>query len=267
VWKRARHDAGWHGSVVLRKLLNARSFDFPKSLYAVRDALEPVVGTKPDALVLDFFAGSGTTAHAVALLNHADGGRRVSISVTNNEVGANDEKVLREADQRPGDPEWEQCGIFRSITVPRIVSAFTGVRPDGELVELDYDDGSSAADGLKENVEFFDLTYEDPERVRYGLGFEAIAPLLWFRAGSRGARISSVADTFAVADAYAVLFDVDAAAGFVAAVRSDPGLEVAYVVTDDETQFQVVAGQLPHGIDTVRLYAAYLDTFRIQAGA
>lgn len=64
VWKRARHDAGWHGSVVLRKLLNARLFDFPKSVYAVRDALEPIIGGKRDALVLDFFAGSGTTAHA-----------------------------------------------------------------------------------------------------------------------------------------------------------------------------------------------------------
>jgi len=116
-------------------------------------------------------------------------------------------------------------------------------------------------------VEFFDLTYEDPERVRHGLGFEAVAPLLWFRAGSEGSRIDSVDGPYAVADTYAVLFDLDAAAGFVGAVRAKPELRIAYIVTDDDTQFQVVAGQLPHSVESVRLYAAYLDNFRIQAGA
>ncbi len=51
------------------------------------------------------------------------------------------------------------------------------------------------------------------------------------------------------------------------AVRAKPELRIAYIVTDDETQFQVVAGQLPHSVQPVRLYAAYLDNFRIQAGA
>ena len=55
---------------------------------------------KPDAVVLDFFAGSGTTAHAVTRLNRQDGGRRQSIMVTNNEVSADEAKELRE----PGSP-------------------------------------------------------------------------------------------------------------------------------------------------------------------
>jgi adenine-specific DNA-methyltransferase len=119
------------------------------------------------------------------------------------------------------------------------------------------------AEGFNENVEFFDLIYEGPDRVRHGLGFEAIAPLLWLRAGSRGARIESAADDFVVADAYAVLFNLDAAASFIEAVRAQPRLTTAYIVTDDEAQFQVVARQLPARLLSVRLYAAYLDNAKI----
>lgn len=58
-----------------------------KSLYAVHDAIRFFVSKKPDAVVLDFFAGSGTTMHAVNLLNEEDGGQRRCILVTNNEIG------------------------------------------------------------------------------------------------------------------------------------------------------------------------------------
>jgi adenine-specific DNA-methyltransferase len=137
VWKRARHDAGWGGRFSRdAEALNARAFDFSKSLYAVRDALAPVIGNKRDAIVLDFFAGSGTTAHAEALLNRADGGRRITISITNNEVGALDEKRLRECGWRAGDPEGEQRGIFHSVTVPRVTAALTGIRVGVQSVGL-----------------------------------------------------------------------------------------------------------------------------------
>ena len=76
MWHRSRHDAGTGGADLLRELLGGRRFDFPKSLYAVRDTLDALVASKPDALILDFFAGSGTTLHATALLNTEDGGRR-----------------------------------------------------------------------------------------------------------------------------------------------------------------------------------------------
>jgi adenine-specific DNA-methyltransferase len=76
VWWNSRHDAGTHGTTLLHHLLGKRNaFPFPKSLYAVRDALLTVIAQRPDALVLDFFAGSGTTAHAVALINAQLGGK------------------------------------------------------------------------------------------------------------------------------------------------------------------------------------------------
>jgi adenine-specific DNA-methyltransferase len=266
VWKRARHDAGWHGSVVLRKLLNARLFDFPKSLYAVRDALEPVIGNKRDALVIDFFAGSGTTAHAVALLNRADGGRRISISITNNEVGAGEAKQLREAGYRAGDPEWEQRGIFRGVIVPRITSAMTGVRPDGAPVELEYDDESSGADGFEENVEFCAMTYEAPRAVAHHRSFQAVAPLLWLRAGSRGRRIEQPSEAFDLADTYGVLFDTDYSRDFLSAVRDARSVGMAFVVTDDDRAYQLVCADLPARVEPIRLYSSYLTNFAINAG-
>ncbi len=42
------------------------------------------------------------------------------------------------------------------------------------------------ADGFEENVEFFALTYEDPDLVQLGLAFEAVSPLLWLMAGAQG---------------------------------------------------------------------------------
>ena len=67
IWWNSRHDAGTHGTTMLHQILGRRdAFPFAKSLYAVRDTLLTVVGDRPNALVLDFFAGSGTTLHATA---------------------------------------------------------------------------------------------------------------------------------------------------------------------------------------------------------
>ncbi len=95
VWHRSRHDAGAYGKDLIGALLGGtRTFPFPKSLYAVEDALRPLVIARPEAVVLDFFAGSGTTAHAVMRLNRQDGGRRQCILVTNNEVSADEQEKL-----------------------------------------------------------------------------------------------------------------------------------------------------------------------------
>ena len=132
VWWNTRHDAGTHGTTLLHNLLAKRGiFQFPKSVYAVRDCLATVVGNRKDALVLDFFAGSGTTLHAVNLLNVADDGSRRCILVTNNEVSEADAKRLARAGVRPGDPEWEAEGICRSVTWPRTAFTIRGERGDG----------------------------------------------------------------------------------------------------------------------------------------
>ena len=86
VWVDPKYDASRHGSSILNKLVDSH-FEFPKSIHAVKDCLECVIKEKREALVLDFFAGSGTTGHAVSLLNKEDDGTRRFILCTNNENG------------------------------------------------------------------------------------------------------------------------------------------------------------------------------------
>lgn len=270
LWVRDSHDASIYGSTFLRGILPGRKFPFPKSLYAVEDCLRFVVKDKPEATILDFFAGSGTTAHAVMRLNHQDGGRRQSISVTNNEVSADEQKSLRERGLHPGDSDWEEWGICEYVTKPRIKAVVTGKAPEGKPIEGDYRfiDEFPMSEGFEENVEFFTLTYEDAEAVRLDLAFTAVAPMLWLRAGGQGSRIDTRTDTFAVADHYGVLFDPDHWRGFVRSLEKVEVLRCVYVVTDDDALFQRVTSKLPdevngHRLDVVRLYENYLNNFEI----
>ncbi|SHL77819.1 adenine-specific DNA-methyltransferase [Micrococcus luteus] len=268
VWHRPGHNAGRHGSEMIRRLIPGRRFPFPKALYAVEDAIRIATSEKPSAVVLDFFSGSGTTAHAVMRLNKQDGGRRQCISVTNNEVGADEQKGLRKQGLRPGDPEWEQWGICDYITKPRVTAAITGKTPAGDPIKGDYKftDEFPMSDGLEENAAFFTLTYESPLMVRQDLAFKRIAPLLWMRAGSRGRVITEVPATgWDVAEAYGVLTKVDRAAPFAEAVAQS-GVGTVYVVTDDERRYQAVCALLPEDVTPVRLYESYLTNFEINTG-
>ena len=75
VWEDKRYDANIYGTQIVKSLVPDCNFDFPKSLWNVYDCLLSVVENDKDALILDFFGGSGTTAHAVLELNK-DGGNR-----------------------------------------------------------------------------------------------------------------------------------------------------------------------------------------------
>lgn len=269
VWKMASHNAGEYGSKLLAELLPRRKFPFPKALYAVEDALKFFVAKKRDAIIVDFFAGSGTTAHAVMRLNRQDGGNRQCISVTNNEVAANEQEALRKLGLRPGDPDWERWGICDYITKPRVEAAITGTTPDGDSIRGDYKftDEFPISEGFAENAEFFTLSYETPVSVSHNLAFARIAPVLWLRAGSRGKRIDELpADGWAIADAYGLIADVDMATPFIKAMKKVDGLRIAYVVTDDDRRFQSFAKRLPDGVEAVRLYESYLTNFSFANG-
>lgn len=269
VWQETSHSAGDYGTKLLNGMLPRRKFPFPKSLYAVEDALRFFVADKPDAIILDFFSGSGTTAHAVMRLNRQDDGRRQCISVTNNEVAADEQAALRKAGLRPGDPDWEKWGICDHITKPRVRAAITGKTPDGEDIKGDYKftDEFPMAEGFEENAEFFTLTYEAPVAVSHNLAFQRIAPLLWMRAGAEGRRIADLpAPGWEIADTYGLLVDLDHASAFCDAVTAQAGLRIAYIVTDDDRRFQAVARSLPDSVEPVRLYESYLSNFRFSMG-
>ena len=127
VWHRGVHDSGNYGSTLLRNILGEGGlFAFPKSLYAVRDTLRIVAGHRPNALILDFFGGSGTTLHATALLNTEIGGNRRCILVTNNEVTDKLESRLAGEGHFQGDPGFERHGVADSVAWPRCKFVLTG---------------------------------------------------------------------------------------------------------------------------------------------
>jgi adenine-specific DNA-methyltransferase len=269
VWVRESHNSQSSGTLLLKRLVPEQNFPFPKSLYAVEDALRFFVKEKPDAVVLDFFSGSGTSAHAIMRLNRQDGGGRQCISVTNNEVGADEQKALREKGLRPGDAEWERWGIFDYVTKPRVMAAIAGKTPAGNPIKGHYKftDEFPLADGFEENAEFFTLTYETPVAVNYQTAFSRIAPLLWLRAGSVGRRVEKVpAAGWEVVDSYGLLAELDKATEFLKAARKAKALRIAYIVTDDERCFQALARRLPEGVEAIRLYESYLTNFAFANG-
>ena len=269
MWTNVAYSATHYGTALLRLFTPGRTFPFPKSLYAVEDSIRPYVQDRPDAIVVDFFAGSGTTAHAVMRLNKQDGGRRRSISVTNNEVSSEEQRTLREEGCRPGDPEWESVGICDFITKPRIEAAITGRTPGGELIKGDYKFTNEfpMSEGFEENAEFFTLTYESPLRVASHREFGRIAPLLWMRAGSTGRRIEELPDGWDVAESYGVIADLDRTDQFLAVVEErGKMLGTVFVVTDEDRLFQAIARELPDHVEPVRLYDAYMRNFEIESG-
>lgn len=90
-WDDAKYAAGSHGTNLLTNLFGRRVFDFPKSVYAVEDCLRVCDLPADDGIVLDFFGGSGTTAHAILRLNRADNGSRRYVVA---EVGNHFDEVL-----------------------------------------------------------------------------------------------------------------------------------------------------------------------------
>jgi len=72
VWSDSRYDANEYGTKLVHKLVPSAHFDFPKSVYNTFDCIAPILYKRKNAIVLDYFAGSGTTGHALIMLNIAN---------------------------------------------------------------------------------------------------------------------------------------------------------------------------------------------------
>ncbi|MCB9951390.1 MAG: site-specific DNA-methyltransferase [Planctomycetaceae bacterium] len=90
-WFDPKYSATEHGTAVIKALFGDNVFSYPKSIHAVVDAIYIAGASKNDVCVLDYFAGSGTTGHAVVRLNQQDGGHRKFVLV---EVGTHVDAVL-----------------------------------------------------------------------------------------------------------------------------------------------------------------------------
>lgn len=137
-WNNPGHDARDYGTYILKDIFLNQVFDFPKSLYAVYDSIKYFVEENKDAIVVDFFAGSGTTMHAVNLLNAKDGGNRKCIMVTNNEMSEDEENELKDLGFEPGDEEWESKGVAKAVTWPRTLHSIEGKNINGKPIKGKY---------------------------------------------------------------------------------------------------------------------------------
>lgn len=92
VWTDKIYNSNSYGSKILNQIMGDKVFSFPKSLYNVKDCLHATTQNEKNALILDFFAGSGTTGHAVLNLNRDDEGNRRFILI---EMGQYFDSVLK----------------------------------------------------------------------------------------------------------------------------------------------------------------------------
>ncbi|MCL2061115.1 MAG: site-specific DNA-methyltransferase [Firmicutes bacterium] len=93
VWTDKRYYANIYGSKVLNDIIGTKKFDFPKSVHTLEDCLSAVKSVQgKEAAILDYFAGSGTTGHAVVNLNRDDGGKRKYILI---EMGEHFDSVIK----------------------------------------------------------------------------------------------------------------------------------------------------------------------------
>lgn len=148
VWTPPSHNYSSYGSWLLRRFVPTAKFSHPKSLYAVEDALRFYLDQLPQARLLDIYAGSGTTAHALMLLNATDGGARESVSITMNELSP---EVVRDHQNRGQAPdEHDSSGVFHSVLLPRLRAALTGSTAGAGPVKGSYafPDRSACSDGL-----------------------------------------------------------------------------------------------------------------------
>lgn len=304
VWNMKSHNAETYGTNVLNSILGKR-FDYPKSIYAVHDTLSFFVGNNPNALIIVFFAGSGTTLHAVNLLNAEDNGNRRCVLVTNNEMSVEEEKQLIDAGHLPGDEEWESLGIANYVTWPRIVGCIKGKDIDGNVLQGNYGvdketyelqklkvvEGDKTktinayikkneplypklaelkvGDGFRSNAIFLKLGFLDKTSVALGMQFKELLPVLWMKAGAKG-RCPEIKEDcpkmlILPENRFAVLVDENAFLEFNDEIKKHPSIQTIYIVTDYEVNYRSMVRSM-NVKETYQLYRDYLDNFRINHG-
>lgn len=270
-WRVTSHDATRYGSDLITKLLPDRTFSFPKSIYAVHDVINFFVANKPTALIVDFFAGSGTTLHAVNLLNAEDGGKRRCILVTNNEVSADEAKTLTKQGYKPGDPEWERLGIANYVTWPRTVCSIEGHDVNGNPLKGNYlGSDMPMSDGFKANASFFKLGFLDKTRVALGTQFKELLPVLWMKAGAIGSCPELTDDMLPdmlilQKNHFAVLLEESSFSKFSDELAAYPEIDTIFIVTDSNNAYREMIKNMDNK-NTYQLYRDYLDNFRINTG-
>ena len=271
IWNTVSHSASEHGSTFIKNILPGRKFTYPKSLYAVHDTIRFITKEKKDALIVDFFAGSGTTLHAINLLNSEDGGHRRCIMVTNNEVSVDEAKVLDKQGHKPGDAAWEKVGIARYVTWPRTVCSIEGHDVHGKPLKGNYlSSDLPMSDGFKANAAFFKLSFLDKTSIALGMQFKELLPVLWMKGGAidkcpvlEGEELPNM--LILPKNKMAVLIDEIFYPEFEEQLAQHPEIQTVFIVTDSEAAYREMI-RAYESKACYQLYRDYLDNFRINTG-
>jgi len=241
----------------LEDLLGSKRFPFPKNHEVLARWFSIIA--KKDAVILDFFAGSGTTAEAVVSLNIQDGGTRQAILITNNELKEKDAARLTKEGFYPGDEKWEAEGIYHHVTMPRVKAALTGLRPDG----------TKHGEPLPGNAYFLELKHLDPDQVALGKTLDSLSYVLWLKAGARGMplvinpKLKFCIDSMSN---YAILLDASSWRKAAEELAGLSDVSNLFVITDSEAVFQQIASEVGSRYETTMLYEDYLSNFQVNAG-
>jgi adenine-specific DNA-methyltransferase len=145
-WDNKEYASANYGAIELKSLFVEKNFDFPKSTSLVRDCILTAGGRDENSLCLDFFAGSGTTGHAVINLNREDGGRRKFILVEMADYF--DTVLLPRLKKVIFTPEWKEGKPKRMATdeeakrSPRILKVIRLESYEDALNNLTFDEAS-----------------------------------------------------------------------------------------------------------------------------
>ena len=134
VWINPKYDANTNGTQLLKQILPNSKFSYPKSIYTVIDCVNSVVKSDKNAIVLDFFGGSGTTGHAVMEINK-DGGSRRFILV-------------------------EQMDYIETETLPRNLEIMKAISPKSSIVYFEL---------LQLNQQYVNRIYESSEEGLFSI--------------------------------------------------------------------------------------------------
>ena len=126
LWVGEKYDSSSKGTNLLENILPNNPFDFPKSLYTVEDNI--IIGSNESDIILDYFAGSGTTGHAVINLNRRlEDSNRQYILIDMGEhfysvIHPRIKKVVYANDWKNGKPQQRNSGVSQIIKYMRLES-------------------------------------------------------------------------------------------------------------------------------------------------
>lgn len=122
LWDDKRYDSNEYGTKLVNTLIEGAGFTYPKSLWTVRDSIDAVCRSDKHAIIVDFYAGSGTTAHACIDMNAADGGSRRTILVQ--------APVEIDAEDKSGDVKFDTIAQLSRERIRRAGAKILADNPD-----------------------------------------------------------------------------------------------------------------------------------------